>query len=368
MKGYINMANDFFSVLKQIYASSGLPCAITDEKLDVLWINADASSHRCLLSRDNLSFIFEGGVPALGTVCRAENETVHRFNVLKAADPAGGRTFYILEQIRSDALKDLLTSPDIKSYICYLCARIRESVGMIAVSADEIDSVSAIFGSASGEITEQLNTINRGLMLILREVINPEQLYYTLDPCCNDATICLADEIEKAATDAAHSLGKNVKVTLDTKSDIFARMNRGVFETIISDMAEECCESALYPEELIFSCKRSSAGRALISVRSINYSGKANKVSVFERDKKSSRLYFDYLCKVMCDKYDANYTAEKLPNGFLCSLDMKIVGIEPCFCTPGPRFYSDSERFSTMTLSLADHHLEDRYRFINIDA
>lgn len=362
------MANDFFSVLKQIYGSAGLPCAIADEKLSVLWKNAAASSHRCLLSRGSLSFLFEDGAPASGTVCRAENETVHRFSVLKAEDTAGGRVFYIVEQIRSDGIKDLLTSPDIKAYMNYLCARIRESVGMIAVSADEIDSAASVFGSAAGEVTEQLNTINKGLMLILREVINPEQLYYTLDPCCNDATICLADEIEKAASDAARSLGKDVKVTLDTKSDIFARMNRGVFETIISDMAAECCESPLYPEELIFSCKRVSAGRALVSVKSVNRSGKKNTPSVFERDKKSSRLYFDYLCRVMCDKYDAEYTAAELPDGFSCSLEINTVGAEPYLSASGPKFRSNSERFCTMVLSLAEHHLEDRYKFINIDA
>ncbi len=359
------MADELLSVLTRIYGSAGVPAAIADDKLDIIWRNSLAESNRSPLKRENISGFFENNIPVSGMVYLPDNETIHRFNVLKADTPDG--CLFIVEHIGSDEIKALLAAPDIKAYMTYLCARIRESVGMIAVSADEIDSASAVFGAGCGEITEQLNTINKGLMLILREVIGPEQLYYTLDPCCNDVTICIADEIEQAASDAKRSLGRSSKVSCRAENSIYTRMNRSVFETIISDMAAECCSGELFPDELIFSCEKTAPDRAAVSVRSLNRSGKKNVPSKFERDKKGSKLYFDYLCSVMCEKYGAVFTKRQVPDGYDCRMEISAISSDVQIVMNGSKFAFHPERFCSMTLSLTEHHLENRYRFVNID-
>lgn len=362
------MTNDFFSSLKQIYSSAGIPCAIADERLNVVWRSPSAETNRSPLKKDNVAFIFEDGKPVCGTVSVAENETVHRFNVLKADNPSDRNCLYIIEHLSSSDIKALLMSPQIRSYMTYLCARIRESAGLIAVSADEIDAVAAVFGAAYGEVTEQLNTINKGLMLILREVINPEQLYYTLDPSCDDATICISEEVASAAAEARRSLGKSTKVTCDVTDNVFSRMNRGVFETILSDMAAECCCCELYPEELVFSCELISSCRTAITVKSVNSSGRKNTPSRFEQDKKGSRLYFDYLCRVLCDKYGAAFTRCELNGGCSFRMEIDVIDSGGKIVMSSSKFSMRSERFCAMTLSLAEHHLEKRYKFIDIDS
>lgn len=377
MKGLSAMTmtttTDFFTVLKQIYGASGIQTAITDENLNVLWKNPLAESSRGPLSGDNLSRLFENGVPVSGAVFCTEGETIHRINVLKAKNADEPSAFYIIELLGSDELKVLLTSPHIKSYMTYLCARIRDSVGMIAVSADEIESAAAVFGAGCGEVADQLNAINKGLMLILREVINPEQLYYVLDPCCNDVTICVADEIAQAASDAKHALGRSVKVSYTSEKGIYTRMNRSVFETIISDMALECCCGKLYPDELVFngrivrSADPGKKDRTAITVKSVNRSGKENTPSKFEKDKKGSKLYFNYLCTVLCEKYGAEFTRSELENGCLCSITLDTVGLDRKIVMSSSKFAIRSDRFTAMTLSLAERHLEKRYKLINID-
>lgn len=375
MKGLSDMTitTDFFTILKQIYSASGIQTAITDEKLNVLWRNPLSESNRGPLSDDNLSRLFENGIPVSGAVFYTEGETIHRINVLKAKNADEPSAFYIIELLGSDELKVLLASPHIKAYMTYLCARIRDSVGMIAVSADEIDSAAAVFGAGCGEVADQLNTINKGLMLILREVINPEQLYYVLDPCCDDVTICVADEIAQAASDAKRALGRSVKVSYTSEKGIYTRMNRSVFETIISDMALECCCGKLYPDELVFNCRsvRSTdpkkRDRVAITVKSVNHSGKENTPSKFENDKKGSKLYFNYLCTVLCEKYGAEFTRSEFEDGNLCSITLDSVGLNRRIVMSGSKFAIRPDRFSTMTLSLAERHLEKRYKLIDID-
>lgn len=368
------MTTELFTMLKQLYIAAGIPTAIADEKLNILWRNPLAETNRCPLSKDSALHLFENGVPVSGLVFHTEGETIRRFNVLKFKNTDDPSVFYIIEHLGSDDIKTLLASPQIKSYMTYLCARIRDSVGMIAISADEIDAATAVFGAGCGEVTDQLNTINKGLMLILREVINPEQLYYALDPCCDDVTICVADEIAHAVSDAKRALGRSVKISYTSEKGIYTRMNRSVFETIISDMALECCCGRLYPDELIFNCQsvrnRDPRGkdRIAVTVKSLNSSGKENVPSKFEKDKKGSRLYFNYLCSVLCEKYGAEFTRSELENGCLCSIVLDSVGCDRHIVMNNSKFAFHNNRFSAMTLSLAERHLEERYRLIDIDS
>lgn len=368
------MTTEFFTMLKQIYSASGIPTAIADESLNILWRNSFAEPNRCPLSADSATRLFENGTPVSGLVFHTNGDTIHRFNVLKAQNADDRSVFYVIELLGSDDIKVLLASPHIRSYVTYLCARIRDSVGMIAISADEIDAATAVFGAGCGEVTDQLNTINKGLMLILREVINPEQLYYALDPCCDDVTICVADEIARAVSDAKRALGRSVKVSYTSEKGIYTRMNRSIFETIISDMALECCCGRFYPDELVFNCQvvRNSGPRGkdriAVTVKSLNSPGKENVPSKFEKDKKGSKLYFNYLCSVLCEKYGAEFTKSELENGCMCSMVLDSVGPDRHIVMNNSKFAFHANRFSAMTLSLAEHHLEDRYRLIDIDS
>lgn len=353
------MNDEILSVLKHIYGSSGIPAAITDYKLKVLWRNPAADSARCPLKRDSLAEIFENKEPSAGTVCFTEKEKLFRFNVL-AADTAGGR-IYILELISSDEVGTLLSYPGVRDYMIYLCERIRESAGMIAVSADEINSAAAVLGADRTGFSDQLDTINKGIMLILREIIDPEQLYRALDPCCDDAVISVADEVKRLASDARRALGKTAKVSLETENGIFTRMNRSIFETIISDMAAECFRRTSFAEQLVFSCGKLGSDRAFISVRCIKGADKKMFPSEFGRSQKGGSLYADYLCRTVCEKYGAEFTGRELSDGYSCSLELPIHNSGSGIVMSASKFSAPSERFNTMTLSLAEYHLEKRY-------
>ncbi len=357
------MTTELITVLKQIYSTAGIPAAVTDETFNVLWRNPAAEENRCLLSRDNLSFIYNGAVPSSGTVCFAEEETISKFNVMRTTDP-DGKFSYVIEYLGKDDIRTLLNSPDVKSYITYLCAKIRESAGMISVSADEIEN--ALLSADCSEVSDQLNNINRGVILLLREVINPEQLYYVLDPCCNDSTICVADELSNAVSDAKRSLGKTTKVTFITEKGIYTRMNRSVFETIISDMASECC-SKMFPEELIFSCEKTGPERAAITVTCVNRSGRKSVPPKFDMNKKGSKLYFNYLCDVMCNKYGADFTRGENADGYSCRMEITAIRSSTQVLMNESKFTVRSGRFCTMTLSLAEHHLEERYKKVKLE-
>ncbi|MGN0675335.1 MAG: hypothetical protein ACI4KG_06265 [Oscillospiraceae bacterium] len=363
------MTADLITVLEQLYSSSGVPAAIADSDLNIIWRNAAADSGKSPLKSQSAAFIFKGcgGLPSEGTVSAAdENGVISRFNVMKTGIPGKKDWVYVIEHIGSDDFKDLICSPDIKNYMTYLCARIRDSAGKIAISADEIDSIVSSFGSGSKEISDCLNDIYQGLLLVLREVVNPEQFYYTLDPYCDDSTMSVEDELKLAASDAEKVLGSSCGVSVKTDGNIYIRMNRSVFETITADMASECCGGRTFPDRLVFSAKKTASDRALISVRSFNSPDRKNAAPEFETAN-GRKLYFDFLCNVMCEKYGAVFTKKELTDGFSVEMEIDAIKSEMEIVKNASKFALRNERFCAMALCLADSCFEKRYKNIDID-
>ena len=361
------MTENVVSTLKQIYSNSGIPTVITDQNLNVIW-RSSLASDKSILSGSSAAHLFEHGKPVCGTVCQTEgNSTIHRFNVMKFQNDGSEQPYYIIEHISSNELKDLLKSPDVKNYFAYLCARIRESANAIAISTDEIDSAVMYFSNGREDITYNLNKIYKNMMLILREVINPEQVYYTLDPYCNDSIICIEDELNSAAADISLALGSTSLITPDPEKGLFVRMNRSVFETITANMTAACCSGNLFPDEIVISSKRILPERVLITIQSVNTTGRKNTPSKTDYMKASSKLYADYLCSVMSQKYGAVFNEKQLDDGIEYSMEINALPPGRQIVMNDVMYGLRRERFSTTTLTLSEHRLEDRYTCIDID-
>lgn len=353
------MTENFPAVLKQIYDKSGLPTVITDKKLSPLWKNK-----LWKLDGDKLSKLI-GTDMSEGLHRKIDGENVFSFNVMKLSEESG--TYYIIELAGQEQLKNVLAVPEVKDYISYICARIRRSAGAVTVSADEIYSEIADGAVDLGQITDRLNVINGNIMTLLREVITPEQIYCLLDPESTEVTVCIADELKKYAADAAHVLGKGVKVTTEFQDNIFARLNRSAFETIVAEMAAECCRGELLPEEVTISSSRISPERAEIKVECVNKSGAPNSRSdIAEKNSGTGRkLFFDYFCGVLCSKYGAVFTEKELPGGRSFAMELDVIKDgSTAIAMTSAGFGVRSKRFCDMALVLSGISCEERYKFV----
>ena len=105
------MTTEFFTMLKQIYSAAGIPTAIADESLNILWRNSLAEPNRCPLSTDSASCLFENKVPVSGLVFHTEGETIHRFNVLKSQNADDRSVFTLLSTSAATISKLCLLHP-----------------------------------------------------------------------------------------------------------------------------------------------------------------------------------------------------------------------------------------------------------------
>ncbi|MDE5859675.1 MAG: hypothetical protein K2H23_04740, partial [Oscillospiraceae bacterium] len=364
------MSDNFISSLKQIFEFSGIAVTITDENLDVIWRNK-LSKPISRKSRDNLSSVFGEGAPKTGIVHKTVDGIVYSFNVMKTEDASDKKVYYVIEIVRTEKLENIISSPVVREFISFICVRIRETLGNITFFSDDIFNEISIGCPDFKGITDDLNRIDKNIMMLAKEIVNPEQLYVLLDSDGSEVTLSLDDEMRKIVSDAKKVFGRKIRVSEDYDENIYFRMERSTFETVIAGMTEECCGGELFPERFIFSAKRTAADRAEISVMSINTSGAKNdRYETSVRDNLESmnidhRMFFEYICEVLRKKCGAVFTKKAVSDGLLFTMEFNVIpsGVLS-IAMNRPLYNVSNERFSTMAMMLAYFHTGERYYYV----
>ncbi len=368
------MSLKLFDMLKKIYEDSKLPVAVTDSSAVVKWKNKASGQ---IFSEGTAVWKAEhGGFSGPEIINTISNEQLYSFNAVKAEDRESGESYYIVELIRSDKLSDILNTAAIRDYVLYLCAKIKNAAGMMTNSADEIyDNVSCgLFDSEM--ITERLNIIDKGIMSITKEIIQPDQFYSLLKMDEKEMTLSADNELRRIADEASAVLGRNVKIVFDCDKNIFFHMERSIFEAVVAGMAEKCCRCGGAPEMLSFSASRLSDIRAEVIVRSIHITNNKNKtdqphgMDIAEAELQSPErdVFFNYMCDILCARHKAVFTKAELPNGFIFKMEFDIVTGGTTILEPETEYSAGSSRFSTVRLMLSDVTQQQRYGFYDIDA
>lgn len=367
------MSGNFVSVLKSIYENSGIPVAVTDREFCVIWKNKISGSVFC--EGKSVLDIFEGNIPEPGLVKVFLNNSLCSFNVLKADDKVGNERYYIIELASSESMVKFLNTPVIRDYISYICSKIKNAAGVVANSTDEIhDSISC--GIYDGEdITEKLNSIDESIMSITKEVVLPDQFYSLMDMSeTNKPTLSMDREMQRIVDSVGVNLGKAVKITKNCERNIFFRMDRATFETIVAGMTDQCCCAKFYPETLVYSVSRIKDDRAELSVMSINPEKRPNNarssavVNAELRNIKNN-LFFEYICDILCERIGAVFTKTEMPNGYLFKMEFDIIASgTPCIAMTSTDYSIGRGRFGTIPLMLADFPVQKRYAYYDIDS
>lgn len=363
------MADNYINTLKQLYFNAAVPVVIAGEDGSILWRNPPADMAPDVPAD---SIIQDSGKSSSGLICKTSGDTVFCFTVLKAEDPTEKKIYYIIETVETRKPKSLADDPDVKNFVNYLCSKIRIALGDITSTADDIfDAVS--IGDINGEkITDGLNKIDRSIMSVAKEVVQPEQFYAMLDGDGRTAVLSMSDELKSITGEIKENFGSSVTVTGECPPNIYFRMNRSVFRAIIAEMTAECCSSELYPDLIVYAVKRTEGNRAELTVRSINTSGNSNTaydLSPREADIRgiNRHVFFDQMCRALEEKYGVFFSHAVQQDGILYKMDIEVFpkGSSPIAMRSPEYSPEDEQRFGPISLALADFYHKERYYYID---
>ena len=268
--------------------------------------------------------------------------------------------------------KNFMDDPDVRDFVTYLCAKIRLALENITRTADDLFDAASIGDINLEKITDGLNLIDRSIMSVAKEVIQPEQFYAMLDSSGKEAVLSMSDELQSIVGEIREFLGGTVTVTGECPPNICFRMNRLVFRSVVAEMTAECCSSELYPDLLVYAVKRTDDNRAELTVRSINTNGNSNTAYDFAPREADIRginrhVYFDKVCSVLGERYDASFSRTEQPDGILYKMEIEVFpkGKTPISMKTSDYLSEEEQRFGVVPMSLADFYHNERYYYID---
>lgn len=356
-KDSLDMGCEVISLLKQIYGAASIPVAIADEKLDVLWKNPAAEASE-FFKDGSAQFLFPNNIYVDGIVSVCVDGAFQLFNVIRYMSE---KTYYIIEYTGKDFSYDI---SQMKSYFIHLCARLRESAGQIAMSADGINLA---VKKGSTEVASDLNRIDRNIMLLLREAVIPEQVYYAIDPYCKNEIVRLEDEVALSALDAENTLGRATEVWQNAENNIAVNINRSVLETVLAYMTAESCCGELFPDRLEYNVQRIDDERASVSVRCVNLHGKKNINAPLSLLRQTEPFMDKLYKKLLAEKYGVVFEKKIHPDGIESIMLLNVLAKQNVIVKSGKKFRECEERFSPMAVSLSEKHCGERYKNIKIN-
>lgn len=347
------MENSTLSMFKQIYGATDTPVAVVNYEYDVLWKNSAAEA--CDLYGDRL-FAELGKEAAEGVKSIFVNGGYHLFNIIKCG---ADEVFLVVEYVGRDSSRDV---SHMRDYFDFLCARLRESSSQISMAADDIDM---FVKNGDTDIASSLNRINKNVMLLLKEALVPENIFYAAE--CTDEPLNLAHAVALSAEDAQNALGRQSEVWQNAVDNVCANINASVFDTVIAYMTACACGGELYPERVEYVVDRDSEnnGRGYVSVRSVCLSGRKNASFRLEAMKKNEFFTETAFKDMLAGKYGMSFEVRKLVDGIECVVYLDVLpenkGIVKTR-NKAPR----QERFSSMAVSLSEKHYAEYYKNIKM--
>lgn len=351
------MKSRALNFIKQLYGTTSTPVAAADENFNILWKNSAAEAldfFNC--DRDFFEHIndIDEGVKKFFL-----NGEYHICNVIKFVSD---EIRFIVEYIGKDTSCDI---SHMRDYFSFLCTRLRESASQISMAADDID---VLVKNGDANVASPLNKINRNVMLLLKEAVVPENVFYAAASECRDEPINLAHAVALSAEDAQDTLGRTSDVWQNDVDNVCAAVNASVFESVIAYMTVQVCCGELYPEKLEFKVERDSENekRGRISVRGICLSGKKNTPFMLEHMKKNEFFTDVSFRKILAQKYGMSFETKHYSDGIECIMQLdvlpgtnRVVKNEKCMIIR-------QKRFSPMAISLSEKHCAERYKNIKM--
>lgn len=324
------MNNGTFELLCGIYENSAIPTAVICG--GSLFKNKAAER----LAEDSF---FRKLAASQGTVYELADGMLYTANVISHGD------IRIAEIIRSESIDSLLNVPAVRKYAEFVFRKLRHSVNVIAVAADDIHSCLSQGSPDRKRAADRLNSIDATLTDIISLIIDPEQLVYLMDDPA-DSTVCLKDELEGIASDISEAYNGYVQVECDLEDGLYTRMNRSSLKTVLSDTAERLCCGNIVPDKIILSSSLRNNGTVNVSISSECSQGRKHSEldSAFVKDS-AEDIFFEYVCDSFCTKYNGSLERRETADGSCFTLSFPMlrkpaaaVYCKECFGTCMGRF------------------------------
>lgn len=246
----------------------------------------------------------------------------------------------VIEIFDKSPVEAAMRTPGVNRYLICFFSRLRSCVHNISMISERLEEKLADCAEKYDGIEQTLGSINGSLREIISFILDPEQMIFLMDDSCPESIVSVSGTVKKLAQQFAE-YRKDITVKTDICENAAAKLNKGAFCVLVSDIVGLLCGGEYIPNGISFTVTEDGSG---VTVR-ISADRSQKRLSEFAASGErnfSENFFFEYVSDLFCKKFAA--TLEKtggdvyelhLPkpddSGFVLSASQKFDMGEPIF-------------------------------------
>lgn len=210
----------------------------------------------------------------------------------------------VIEVFDKSPVEAAMRSPGVNRYLVCFFSRLRSCVHSISMISEKLLEKLADCAEKYDGIEQTFSSINSSLRDIISFILDPEQMIFLMDDNCTESVVSISDTM----TELARQFGEyrtDISVKTDICKGAAARLNKGSFCVLVSDITQRLCSGEYIPNKVEFSVKEDESG---VKVRISADTSEKHLSELAEAGEKSfsEGFFFDYISDLFCKRFGAS--------------------------------------------------------------
>lgn len=210
----------------------------------------------------------------------------------------------VIEVFDKSPVEAAMRSPGVNRYLVCFFSRLRSCVHNISMISEKLEEKLADCAEKYDGIEQTFSSINSSLRDIISFILDPEQMIFLMDDSCTESVVSVSDTVKELAQQFAE-YRTDISVKTDICENAAAKLNKGSFCVLASDITELLCSGEYIPNEVEFSVKEDESS---VKVRISADTSEKRLSELAEAGERSfsEGFFFEYISELFCKRFNAS--------------------------------------------------------------
>ena len=210
----------------------------------------------------------------------------------------------VIEVFDKSPVEAAMRSPGVNRYLVCFFSRLRSCVHSISMISEKLEEKLADCDEKYDSIGQTFSSINSSLRDIISFILDPEQMIFLMDDSCTESVVSVSDTVTELARQFAE-YRKDITVKTDICKGAAAKLNKGSFCVLVSDITQRLCGGEYIPNVVGFSVKEDGDG-VKVRISADTSEKRLSELAAAGEKSFSEGFFFDYISELFCKRFGAS--------------------------------------------------------------
>ena len=210
----------------------------------------------------------------------------------------------VIEVFDKSPVEAAMRSPGVNRYLVCFFSRLRSCVHSISMISEKLEEKLADCAEKYDGIGQTFSSINSSLRDIISFILDPEQMIFLMDDSCTESVVSVSDTVTELARQFAE-YRRDITVKTDICKGAAAKLNKGSFCVLVSDITQRLCGGEYIPNVVGFSVKEDGDG-VKVRISADTSEKRLSELAAAGEKSFSEGFFFEYISDLFCKRFGAS--------------------------------------------------------------